>query len=211
MLVDFSMKRTQLNINIDPNLLKEIKFSARKAGKSLVEYVNDFFIKHLHNDPSDDIEIRLSNLENRLKFIEDNIGFARKHKKKFSNFTPQEAANYNDFVKAIFEKEVKRKKYNSTKDACNDLISHLNCFDKWNEKCSLRLKEILFIDHGDSLNCDEMNSLKDSQMCPSPLRTGIINWINNSEKGKCSCSNSNFPSEQIIRAKGAELISDLDI
>ena len=72
-------------------------------------------------------------------------------------------------------------------------------------------KEILFIDHGDSLNCDEMNSLKDSQMCPSPLRTGIINWINNSEKGKCSCSNSNFPSEQIIRAKGAELISDLDI
>ena len=139
------------------------------------------------------------------------MGLAIKQKKKFSDFTPQEAANFNDFVKAIFEKEVKRKKYNSTKDACNDLISHLNCFDKWNERCSLRLKEILFIDHGDSLNCDEMNSLKDSQMCPSPLRTGIINWINNSEKGKCCCSDSNFPSEQIIRAKGAELISDLDI
>ena len=40
------MKRTQLNVNIDPNLLKEIKTSARKEGKSLVEYVNDFFIKH---------------------------------------------------------------------------------------------------------------------------------------------------------------------
>ena len=118
------MKRTQLNINIDPNLLKEIKFSARKAGKSLVEYVNDFFIKHLYNDPSNDIEIRLNDHENRLKFIEENMALAIKHKKKFSNFTPQEAANYNDFVKAIFEKEVKRKKYISTKDAWNDLISH---------------------------------------------------------------------------------------
>ena len=63
------MKRTQLNINIDPNLLKEIKTSARKEGKSLVEYVNDFFKKHLNNDASDDVEIRLSNHENRLKFL----------------------------------------------------------------------------------------------------------------------------------------------
>ena len=205
------MKRTQLNINIDPNLLKEIKTIARKEGKSLVEFVNDFFKKNLNNDASGDVEIRLNNHENRLKLIEENIGLAIKQKKKLSNFTPQEAANFNDFVKAIFEKQVKRKKYNSTKDACDDLISHLNCFDKWNERCSLRLKEILFIDQGDSLDCAEMNSLKDSQMCPSPLRTGIINWINNSEKGKCSCSNSNFPSEQIIRAKGAELISDIEI
>ena len=110
------MKRTQLNINIDPNLLKEIKFSARKAGKSLVEYVNDFFIKHLHNDPSNDIEIRLSDHENRLKFIEEKMGLAIQQNKKLLDFTPQEAVNFNDFVKAIFEKEVKRKKYNSTKD-----------------------------------------------------------------------------------------------
>jgi len=205
------MKRTQLNINIDPNLLKEIKSSARKAGKSLVEYVNDFFIKNLDNSAPVELEMRLSNLEKRLKFIEEEMGLDIQRNKKFSDYTPQEAANFNDFVKAIFEKEVKKKKYNSSKDAWNDLISHLNCFDKWNERCSLRLKEILFIDHGESLNCDEMNFLKDSEMCPSPLRTGIINWINNSEKGKCSCSNSNFPSEQIIRAKGAELISDLDI
>ena len=60
------MKRTQLNINIDPNLLKEIKTSARKEGKSLVEYVNDFFKKHLNNDASDDLEIRLINHENQI-------------------------------------------------------------------------------------------------------------------------------------------------
>ena len=96
-LVDFSMKRTQLNINIDPNLLKEIKTSARKEGKSLVEYVNDFFKKHLNNDASDDVEIRLSNHENRLNLIEENMGLAIKQN-KFLDFTPQEAANFNDFV-----------------------------------------------------------------------------------------------------------------
>ena len=205
------MKRTQLNINIDPNLLKEIKASARKSGKSLVEYVNDLFRNHLHNDVSGDMEIRLSNYEKRLKFIEDNILLDIKKNKKISNFTPQEAENFNDFVKAIFKKELKRKQYNSPTDAWHELVSHLNCFDKWDERCSLRLKEILFIDDGDALNSDEMNSLKESEMCPSPIRTGIINWINNSEKGKCCCSNSNFPSEKLIREKGALVISDLDI
>ena len=205
------MKRTQLNVNIDPTLLKEIKASARKAGKSLVDYVNDFFRSHLHPDVSGDLEIRLSNHEKRLKFIEENMLLDTKQNKKISDFTPQEAENFNDFVKAIFKKEVKRKQYHSPTDAWNDLVSHLNCFDKWDERCSLRLKEILFIDDGDALNSDEMNSLKDSEMCPSPIRTGIINWINNSEKGKCCCSNSNFPSEKLIREKGALVISDLDI
>ena len=83
------MKRTQLNINIDPNLLKEIKTSARKEGKSLVEYVNDFFKKHLNKHASDDLEIRLNNHENRLKLIEENIGLAIKQKKNLSDFTPQ--------------------------------------------------------------------------------------------------------------------------
>ena len=205
------MKRTQLNINIDPDLLKEIKASARKSGKSLVEYVNDLFRNHLHNDVSGDMEIRLSNYEKRLKFIEENILLDIKKNKKISNFTPLEAENFNDFVKAIFKKELKRKQYNSPTDAWHELVSHLNCFDKWDERCSLRLKEILFIDDGDALNSDEMNSLKESEMCPSPIRTGIINWINNSERGQCCCSNSNFPSEKLIREKGALVINDLDI
>ena len=148
------MKRTQLNINIDPNLLKEIKASARKSGKSLVDYVNDFFRSHLHHDVDSDLEMRLSNHEKRLKFIEEHMLLDIKQNKKISDFTPQEAENFNDFVKAIFNKEVKRKQYNSPADAWHDLVSHLNCFDKWDERCSLRLKEILLIDHGDSLNCD---------------------------------------------------------
>ena len=205
------MKRTQLNINIDPDLLKEIKASARKSGKSLVEYINDLFRKELHNDASGDIEIRLSNHEKRLQFIEENILSDIKQNMKISDFTPQEAENFNDFVKAIFKKELKRKQYNSPTDAWHELVSHLNCFDKWDERCSLRLKEILFIDHGDALNSDEMNSLKESEMCPSPIRTGIINWINNSEKGQCCCSNSDFPSEKLIREKGSRLISEIDI
>ena len=205
------MKRTQLNVNIDPTLLKEIKASARKSGKSLVDYVNDFFRSHLHHDVDSDLEMRLSNHEKRLKFIEENILLDIKKNKKISNFTSLEAENFNDFVKAIFKKELKRKQYNSPTDAWHELVSHLNCFDKWNERSSLRLKEVLFFDHGDALNSDEMNSFKESEMCPSPIRTGIINWINNSEKGQCCCSNSNFPSEKLIREKGALVIRDESI
>ena len=62
----------------------------------------------------------------------------------------------------------------------------MNCFDKLNQRFSLRLKRFFF-DNVNSLNCDEINSLKDIKICPSPLREGQINWINNSEKVKCYC------------------------
>ncbi len=39
-----------------------------------------------------------------------------------------------------------------------------------------------FFDNVDTPNCDEINSLNGSKMFPSPLRMGIINWMNNSEK-----------------------------
>ena len=77
----------------------------------------------------------------------------------------------------------------------------------FNGKCLLRFKEILFY-NGYRLNCDEINSLNGSKMFHSPLRIGIINWMNNSEKVKCCCSNNNFLSESIILEKGAQLIGN---
>ena len=76
----------------------------------------------------------------------------------------------------------------------------MNCLDILNERCSLRFKEILF-DNGYTLNFDEINSLNASKMFPSPLRIGIINWMNNSEKVKCCCSYNHFLSESIICVK----------
>ena len=68
-----------------------------------------------------------------------------------------------------------------------------------------------FFDNGYTLDFDEINSLNGSKMFPSPLRIGIINWMNNSEKVKCCCSNNNFLSESIIFEKGAQLIGNPDI
>ena len=68
-----------------------------------------------------------------------------------------------------------------------------------------------FFDNGYTLNCDEINSLNGSKMFSSPLRIGIINWMNNSEKVKCCCSNNYFLPESIICGKRAKLIGNSDI
>ena len=50
------MKRTQLNVNIDPKLLEKIKESARISGKSLVSYVSDCFVNQIENLPVESID-----------------------------------------------------------------------------------------------------------------------------------------------------------
>ena len=57
--------RTQLNINIDPKLLLELKSAAIKNGKTLTEYVTEQLkntpAKHPETSP---LEARLSKIEN---------------------------------------------------------------------------------------------------------------------------------------------------
>ena len=203
------MKRTQLNVSIDPKLLEKIKKSARISGKSLVGFVSDCFINQLENLPVESIDSRFQLIEQRLQAIEETIELPEFQTKKTTSFTSEELQNFNEFIKAVFKKELKRKGYQSIKEAWNDFINHINCFDQWNEKCSFRLKESIFIEHGDPLTIDEINNLKEGKVCPQPIRTGIINWINDSSKGQCCCSDKDFPSEQQIREKGSILVEDL--
>jgi len=67
------MKRTQLNVSIDPKLLEKIKESARVSGKSLVNYVSDCFVNQLTNLPVESIDSRFQMIEQRLKLIENNL------------------------------------------------------------------------------------------------------------------------------------------
>ena len=203
------MTRTQLNVSIDPELLKKIKESARVSGKSLVSFVSDCFVNQIENVPVRSIDSRFTMIELRLKEIEKKLEFSTLQNYKPQSFNSLEAQNFNEFIKAIFKKESKRKGYKSIKEAWNDFINHINCFDQWNEKCSFRLKESIFIEHGDPLTIDEINHLKEGKVCPQPIRTGIINWINDSSKGQCCCSDKDFPSEQQIREKGSILVEDL--
>ena len=97
----------------------------------------------------------------------------------------------------------------SIKDAWNDLITHIQCFDQWNDTYTFRLKDSLFIEHGDPLSHNEMNLLTKGKECPCPIRTGLINWINNANQGQCCCSDKSFPSQQTICEKGSALIKDI--
>ena len=203
------MKRTQLNVSIDPKLLEKIKESARISGKSLVAYVSDCFIKQIDNFPVESKESRFQMIEQRLQSIEERIESPAHQTQKCASFTSEEVKNFNEFIKAVFKKELKRKGYKSIKEAWNDFINHINCFEQWDETCSFRLKESLFFEHGDPLTSDEINHLKDGEICPQPIRTGIINWINNSAKGHCCCSVKDFPSQQQICEKGTMLIKDI--
>ena len=182
------MKRTQLNVSIDPKLLEKIKESARISGKSLVGFVSDCFVNQIENLPVESIDSRFQTIEQRLQLIENNLQLPALKAQRIQPFTSQEVENFNEFIKAVFRKEIKRKGYRSMKEAWNDFINHINCFEQWDETCSFRLKESLFIEHADPLTSEEINHLKEGDVCPQPIRTGIINWINNSDKGECCCS-----------------------
>ena len=67
------MKRTQLNISIDPKLLEKIKESARLSGKTLVGYVSECFINQIKNYPVDSLDSRFQIIEQRLQSIEENL------------------------------------------------------------------------------------------------------------------------------------------
>ncbi len=203
------MKRTQLNVSIDPKLLEKIKESARISGKSLVSYVSDCFVNQIENLPVESIDSRLQTIELRLQLIENNLQLSALKAQRTPPFTSKEVENFNEFIKAVFRKELKRKGYRSMKEAWNDFINHINCFEQWDETCSFRLKESLFIEHADPLTSEEINHLKEGEVCPQPIRTGIINWINNSDRGECCCSDKEFPSQQQICEKGSMLVEDI--
>ena len=203
------MARTQLNINIDPQLMVKLKQNAIKSGKTISEFVVNAITKEVNNAFIDrSLEDRLSSVEQRISSLENSSSIAS-GKKKITPFTDIEAKNCNEFIKGVFQEEVKRKKYKSDKDAWNDLIGYIDCFEHWNDIYTLRLKEVLFIKDGDLLTSSEMNSFTHSKTCPCPIRTGLINWINNAEKGQLSCSDEGYPSQQTICDKGAKLLEEL--
>ncbi len=116
------MKRTQLNVSIDPNLLQKVKECAMRSGKTLNRYVSDCFINQIEELEPETIENRFNKLEYRLQCIEESLHMDSNESKKTKIFTPEDAKNFNDFIKAIFIKELNRKQYKSTKDAWNEFF-----------------------------------------------------------------------------------------
>ena len=65
-----AIKRTQLNINVDPEFLKLIKIHSTLENKTLSEFIIQALEKHL----SDNNQTSKNNLEKRLKIIEQKLG-----------------------------------------------------------------------------------------------------------------------------------------
>jgi hypothetical protein len=70
------MKRTQLNVSIDPKLLEKIKESARISGKSLVGFVSDCFVNQIENLPFESIDSRFHYFQiTNLKCLQYSVVF----------------------------------------------------------------------------------------------------------------------------------------
>ena len=93
-------ERTQLNINIDPELLLKLKSEAIKSGKTLT----DFVVGQLKKTPEKSSELLL---EERLLRIEQilfsNKEFPKQDKKIGVIFTDQGAKEYGEIAKAEFD------------------------------------------------------------------------------------------------------------
>ncbi len=100
-------ERTQLNINIDPQLLLKLKSEAIKSGKTLT----DFVIEQLTNHPKK--SIGKGSLEERLLRIERLLNLDNNEPKEKNVigaiFSDNGAKKYGEVAKAIFESHIKKK------------------------------------------------------------------------------------------------------
>ncbi len=69
-------ERTQLNININPDLLKNLKKIALENNRKLVELINEVLTNYIHEVKNDQIKYRnildeLDEVKNRVSVLEN--------------------------------------------------------------------------------------------------------------------------------------------
>ena len=102
-------------------------------------------------------------------------------------------------MRGLFREEVKKRNFDDSNDAFNELYENIEYFDQLNEFFYDRLKEVILSDKLNFLTGKELNELTDSNKCNCPIRKGLINWA----------TIINCPSQQEICDKGEELLSYL--
>ena len=154
-------KRSQLNINIDPDLLILIKQSALKSGMTIGDFINNIIKCYLTDEDLKSSNInndrRLNNIEKKLSDITKSLNQLLDYKSE-SNFiqcTEDDAKNYCILLAKQF-KRYARNKMISTKeawkefmkqdDAKNILKQHIPIIqDTLREESVLSLKELIEI------------------------------------------------------------------
>ena len=145
-------KRTQLNINIDESLLKELKKLALLENLSL-----SVFIRNSLRD------IVIGKIEKNLSI-------------KQKSFTEKQAINCTSFMRAIFQKMIVKKSYKNDLDAFNSLLKHIENSRQWNNYYTKRLKEVLLDFSGTPFTAKELNDITNERECECPIYIGLKEW-----------------------------------
>ncbi len=164
-------ERTQLNINIDPKLLIELKSQAIKNGQTLTEFV----IQKLKNSPPDTSPAFSVKLEERLLRIEKALnldGDLHVNEKGIGTiFTDKGAKNYGEVAKEIFETHLRKKGIDSTV-GLRELQTHLTRYPHSNPELVFG---ILLGTH--QLTGAEMTVAYRHGSCA--MRSALNDWTNN--------------------------------
>ena len=122
-------KRTQLNINIDEELLKALKFKALSKNINLNTLVKQILFENTKS-------LTINNSSNR--------------------FSDNDAINCTNFMKSLFQKASKKLNYPNHEVAFKSLISQIEKFNQWNDSYSRRLKSVL-LDSAEPWTSSELN------------------------------------------------------
>ena len=128
--------RTQLNINISPELLKVLKQNAIKSGTTLSKYVTKLIKVYVSNEKfpeeNDSVDSRIDNIENQLREISSKLSVLNltsneilqnesTKTEKVIGFTKEGAILFGKAVSEEYSKECKLRSI-STQEAVSELI-----------------------------------------------------------------------------------------
>ena len=145
-------KRTQLNINIDESLLKELKNLALIRNLPLSVFIRN----SLRDMVSGETEESISSKKNP--------------------FTDKQAYNCTSFMRAIFEKMRVKKTFKNDLELFSDLLKHIKNSKQWNDVYTKRLKEVLLDDSAPPFKAEELNEISRERKCECPIYVGLKEW-----------------------------------
>ena len=122
-------KKSQLNIQIDPNLLITLKSDAIKSGKTLTAYITERLVQSDGEVKDDILEQRLSRIEEQLDLLNKYTSDIEDKKNPIrSIFSDSGAKKYGEVARELFDLHRKEKKL-SLKDAFEELFVCLSNYD----------------------------------------------------------------------------------
>ena len=160
-------ERTQLNINIDPELLLKLKSAAIKNRMTLTEFVTEKLATVKSISKNDALEQRLAKIERHLNLDKNSSGPERTIG---SIFTDDGAKNYGEVARRLFEAFLKKKGL-SKEDGLKELGVYLA---KLPHSYPELIFQILLGKH--DLTGLEMTNAYRHGSCA--MRTALVEWSN---------------------------------